>query len=210
MDQPLQKCLPVAAYYEALLLSQLNRHGEALEPMRRFGFRYRIAPQVWALAHDGPGAQDRTTTTTTSAQSPVHFFADAVPPSLATPLRKALCPNAAFWSHCSPPSQQSPTLAQTLLLTRSPGVSSTRRENDYSSREYFSFFYDVKRPPSNVVEQLIRHLLPKLGRSDIVGAEWVHTQRHCIRAVVLRTPTDKHAVGAHSARRNQPGPPTSL
>ena len=85
--------------------------------------------------------------------SPVRMFAEAVPQSMAAQLADALAPDAAYW-----------------------------RETGYDTREYFSWFFDLRGSPrpSNTVEALIMRLLPlveSVGGCKMVGAEWwTHTR----------------------------------
>lgn len=76
--------------------------------------------------------------------------AGAVPDHLLSRLQRAFAPRSPFWD-----------------------------ESRYLERGYFSFWYDLSRPPSNAVETLATHLLPLLGScaAKVVGCEWwVHSK----------------------------------
>lgn len=148
---PRRPAVAAGAMTAALLHSQAGEHGAALPLLRRFGFRLRLSPHVWAAAASSPppaplGAPPP------SPPDPVRLYADAVPDAMADRLRRAFAPSAAYW-----------------------------RETGYhtasSEKRYFTFFYSCAARPSNAVEALIARLRPLLGRQDLACAEWwVHTR----------------------------------
>eukprot|EP00038_Savillea_parva_P007093 m.167784 g.167784 ORF g.167784 m.167784 type:complete len:605 (-) comp12876_c0_seq1:201-2015(-) len=150
--EPLARCRSVAAYHEAHLLSRLGRHAEAAPLLCRLGATFRISPNVWEMSHTpaAPKAAsvcDELGEPGRDGDGP-RFFRGAVPPHLGNALRCGFAPDMPYWT-----------------------------ETQYDSREYFSWWYDVSAPPLTVVDQLIRHLLPLTGLSDVVGAEWwVHSR----------------------------------
>jgi hypothetical protein len=143
-----RSCVGVASYMLSLLHSQLTHHDQALPHSRRFGFRYRIAPSVWAAAHAPP--EQLNVGEPLAADCPVRLYENAVPPGLGKTLRSALAPDAAYW--------------------RETGYSA----REYFS---FYFALD-SRAPTNAVEELIMQLLPLTGCADeLVSAEWwTHTK----------------------------------
>lgn len=146
--EPERRCVSIALYMRALLLSQLGRHDDALRPLQTLRYRKRLSPMVWQLAARGRGHEGDSTMTTSSPLAT--HIEDAVPRRLGNVLRKAFAPGSRYWT-----------------------------ETDYSTRGYFSFLYDPRRPPSNIVELLIRdHLLPLVERRDEVRycEWWTHTR----------------------------------
>eukprot|EP00668_Euglena_longa_P001618 GGOE01001911.1.p1 GENE.GGOE01001911.1~~GGOE01001911.1.p1 ORF type:complete len:534 (+),score=115.03 GGOE01001911.1:86-1603(+) len=141
--EPRWAALPFVTFMQALLLSLLGRHSQALLPLQRLSMQKRIAPCVWDQLH-GPAP-----TPSQPPDPPIRLFRDAIPEDLNQRLMQAFSPTAPYW-----------------------------RETGYERRGYFGFWYDLRRPPANLVEHLIRLLLPLTGReAEIVGAEWwVHTR----------------------------------
>ena len=151
-------CLPVALYNLAIILSQMGRHREASVPIGRMGYRARIAPNVWRSASQNSALPSLDEDTPASA--PVHAYPQAIPGQILGRLQVAFREDAKYWS-----------------------------ENEYeSSPGYFSWWYDVAKAPSNLVEDLIHDvMLPIISRIDkdkdgggkaIVGAEWwVHKRK---------------------------------
>ena len=82
----------------------------------------------------------------------VKYFADAIPHDLKLDLQTVFAPTSIFWEG-----------------------------TNYTDRGYYSFWYDLKKTPSNTIEILIRHLLPIVEQSvpgeTFCGAEWwVHSR----------------------------------
>eukprot|EP00939_MAST-03C_sp_MAST-3C-sp1_P000624 g624.t1 len=145
--EPRLSCFSVARYMEALLLSQLGRHKEAIEPLRSFRFRYRIASSVWTTAANGPGRLHASQTSTTSSLA--SHFAKAVPLSLSKALRCAFAPDSEYWEK----TQYS--------------------DRGYFSFWYDT----RKPPSNAVEFLIKTRLLPLTGRTDIIGCEWwAHTR----------------------------------
>lgn len=98
--------------------------------------------------------RSKKVTQTNLLESKVKFFSDVVNESFQKSLNFVFSPNADFW-----------------FLT------------NYAERGYFSFWFDIKKRPDNVVERFLANFmnnsklkthLPK----DIVGCEWwVHTRK---------------------------------
>jgi len=147
---PQRQCVPIAVYHQAHLLSRLGKHDEAVPVLQRFGCGFRLAPRLWHSCCGSGTSQTVVATPSLSWPDAPRLFRQAVPSELSQYLRQAFNPDAAYW-----------------------------KENDYSSREYFSWYYDLKSPASNLVELLIsKTLVPLTGRQDLVAAEWwIHTRR---------------------------------
>ena len=154
---PLRQCLEQAHYLCALGLHQVGQYRKALQFVKMFNVRYRIHPHVWDAANrGGQGAECVEGTEETKARrpckgTPPELYARAVPPKLKLELCSIFAKNSQFWA-----------------------------ETDYHERGYYSFWYDLSEPPSNTVEDFIRHFLPlveKRAGAKIVGAEWwVHSR----------------------------------
>ena len=156
---PRTEALSVASYMCALLHHQALRPEAALPYIRRFHrVRYRLAPAVWKLAARAPlpEGSNRSAKRPREAAIPsrsdahaVRRFDDAVPASLLAVLLRGFGPTAPFWA-----------------------------ETCYATRGASSFWYDVSRPPSNVIEAWASQLLAQTGvASRVVGCEWwVHTR----------------------------------
>jgi len=141
-----ERCVPIASYSLAHLLTRMQRHKEAVPVLQRFGVKYRIAPPVWAAVKRPP----RKTAKKPCDPGLPCVLAGVVPNTLRKTILHAFRPGAPYWS-----------------------------ETNYDTREYFSFFYDVKKAPSNAIEGLIQHcLIPNLPVDrKIVAAEWwVHAR----------------------------------
>ena len=122
-------CLPVALYNLAIILSQMGRHREASVPIGRMGYRARIAPNVWRSASQNSALPSLDEDTPASA--PVHAYPQAIPGQILGRLQVAFREDAKYWS-----------------------------ENEYeSSPGYFSWWYDVAKAPSNLVEDLIHDVM---------------------------------------------------
>jgi len=139
--EPQRRSLSISLYMLALCRSISGDHKGALNPLRKFGIQYRIAPHVWREVNSS------STSSSSSLSTSCHLarqFANVVPKQIGNVLRRAFSPDSSYWD-----------------------------ATNYSNRGYFSFWYDIKYPPSNAVEVLIRdHFLPLLDidtREKIVG-----------------------------------------
>jgi hypothetical protein len=136
-------------------LHQLGRGDESFALLAKFGVTRKISTAVWRCVLDRESrpplsSSDQHNRSNHLDPDSVRLIADALPTRVADNLRGAFNPDSAFWS-----------------------------ETDYECRGYFSFWYDVSRPPRNIVEEAIfHHLLPKTGLGQkVVGAEWwVHSR----------------------------------
>ena len=145
----------LASYMCALLHQQALAFDDALPYLRRFArVRYHIAPAVWRVAAHRALRADRLVDSTDGAveasdAGAVRRFDGGVPAALLDRLRDAFAVASPFWS-----------------------------ESGYAGRGYFSFWYDVSRPPRSIVERLAQQLLPLTGcAEEVVGCEWwVHTR----------------------------------
>ena len=137
----------------ALLLEQLGHHDDALPYLQAMGMRQRLSREVWDAGMHPPREHKAGAGGKGSADEvpPVRLVKSAVPPALMEKLLKVFAPGATFW-----------------------------KETCYEHRGYYSFYYPLHRPPSNVVAALIQHLrgcLPPDVAARVVGAEWwVHTR----------------------------------
>ena len=146
-----QESVRLASYMCALLHHANAAPNAALPYLHRFpALRYRLSGAIWQLAsrHGSSMARPRKHKAANSPEA-VRRFDGCVPPLLLDALRRGFSVSAPFW-----------------------------KETDYHRRGYYSFWYDVSCPPSNVVEVLCRHLLPLTGVADrVVGCEWwVHSR----------------------------------
>lgn len=91
IHEPRRSCQPFATAMQALLLSMAGDHGAAVAPLRRLGFRFRIAPSVWDRV------RDPSPVPSTAADPPVRLVSGAIPPALHQRLREAFAPGAAYW-----------------------------------------------------------------------------------------------------------------
>ena len=155
---PRLECASISTYMCALLYHQAQDFGAAVPYLRRFaGVRLRLSPAVWQLAANRPQPPPKASDVVVPASThpnpsdprSVRRFDGAVPPELLERLQLSFAIDSPFW-----------------------------KETGYAARGYFSFWYDVRRAPTNAVEALARHLLHLTGSSDdIVGCEWwVHTR----------------------------------
>ena len=160
--EPRSRCLPLAAMYAALLLSQLGRHPQAAPYLRRFGFTRALAPVVWAAARTPPPQHGGVSQggVHSGAACPVRYFGSALRPQTHEQLLAAFAPGAAYWRE-------------------------TGYEQASANKQYFTFGVDVSalrngaRAPSNLAEAVVVQLLPLLGRDgdSLVSAEWwVHSR----------------------------------
>ena len=149
-EEPHARCMSVAAYHLAHLLSRMGRHAEAVPLLQRLQFKHRIAPGVWRAAHAAHGAEGGGVGTAAASCGGVRLYGGAVPTAIAAALRSAFATGAPYW-----------------------------RENGYETREYFSWWHDLASPPSNAVEQLIAHIAPTVavgGKPPTAAEWWVHTR----------------------------------
>ena len=158
--EPRRRCLPLAAMYSALLLSQLGRHAQATPYLRCFGFTRALAPGVWAAARTPPSREVKRGGDGGAASCPVRYFADALRTQTHESLLAAFAPGAAYWRE-------------------------TGYEQASANKQYFTFGVDVAalrsgaRAPSNLAEATVVQLLPLLGHEGdaLVSAEWwVHSR----------------------------------
>eukprot|EP00811_Abedinium_folium_P032601 NODE_5632_length_1749_cov_6.642417.p1 GENE.NODE_5632_length_1749_cov_6.642417~~NODE_5632_length_1749_cov_6.642417.p1 ORF type:complete len:516 (-),score=82.47 NODE_5632_length_1749_cov_6.642417:127-1674(-) len=89
---PRRRCLPIAAYHLAHLLSRLGRHEEAVPVMRRFSCRFRIAPSVWCR-EELPAASHQLT----ELPAAPRLFRGAIPAVVSDALRRGFAPRAPYW-----------------------------------------------------------------------------------------------------------------
>ena len=180
--EPQRRCAALACNYSALLLSQLGRHDEASKPLRRLGFKWRLAPVVWELASSAASSQGAESSSLKLVDPKPHdlegdalavrLYQDAIPKGTLTALRRAFCPDAAYWRE-------------------------TRYETAAAAKSYFTFYVDLDRlrerydhthvQPSgdftnamgaDAIERLLLHLLPLTGRADeLRSCEWWVHQR---------------------------------
>jgi tetratricopeptide (TPR) repeat protein len=163
---PQRRSAPLAITYRALLLSQLGRHEEALAPLRRLGYRWRLAPPVWDCARTGvgcgdPGGSDGDDDSAYDASSQfVRLTDSAVSLGTYTALCRAFAPGAAYWRQ-------------------------TGYETASASKRYFTFYVDLSElldrggqapsetRPTSAIERLLLQLLPLTGRaSELKSCEW--------------------------------------
>ena len=142
--EPRRQCVPLAAMYAALLLSQLGRHEQAVPTLRRFGFTRALAPSVWACARRPPRQASATpagaaaATAAVAAACPVRYFGDALRPETHAQLLEAFAPGAAYWRE-------------------------TGYEQASANKQYFTFGVDVAalrsgaRPRPRPVARRARH-----------------------------------------------------
>ena len=144
-----------ASYMLALLHHRTGSFAEAVPHLKRLGVRHRLSPTVWRAVVAAPAPTPPLRPSVPATES-VWRFSNAVPPQLLQQLQAAFAPRSPFW-----------------------------RETDFKQRGYFSFWYDVSRPPTNAVETLATLLLPLTGCADrIVGCEWwVHSKAAASRAL---------------------------
>jgi hypothetical protein len=146
---PQERCAPLAAMHGALLLSQLGRHADAAPLLRRMGFRWRLAPAVWACAamrRAGPRDAD---------SSPVRVFPEAVGPGTYELLRSAFAPSASYW--------------------RETAYESAAGDKSYFT--WYVDLRGGAPAAGNAVERLIARLAPLTGCDDLVSCEWWVHQR---------------------------------
>ena len=154
-------CVPVAMCNLAVLLSQLGRHEEADVAIGRIGCTAKIAPEVWQCAHGDEHDSDSSVSVVESP-SAASLYPRAIPSKHLQQLQNAFLDKQSYW-----------------------------KQNHYEQQPgYFSWWYDVRQRPSNIVEQLIMNVMMPLvqdqingsnmhsssnsstGSSSIVGAEW--------------------------------------
>jgi len=149
MVVPSQYCYSQSCYLLALLKHQIGSFQSALHELRLFGFKWRISPAVWKCI----GVRHEPSIHMTEpAQSRfnVSLMRNAISEKMQHHLREAFKPDSAFWDG-----------------------------TNYAAGEYFSFWFDLSKKPSNLVELLIKEeLLPLVPNCDgIIGAEWwVHSR----------------------------------
>ena len=161
VSAPRAEAVALATYMVVLHLHQRLEFDTALRYLHRFDdVHYRIAPHLWRAIVQAPSTLPKKLAPVVAAECErVRRFDHALPPPLLHALQHTFSPTSPFWD-----------------------------ETDYGERAYFSFWHPVRRggddqddsaaPPSNLIELLVRHLLPLTGCADsVVGAEWwVHTR----------------------------------
>ncbi|KAJ1630785.1 hypothetical protein T492DRAFT_1000931 [Pavlovales sp. CCMP2436] len=146
--EPRRSAVAVAILHLALLYSQRAQHAAAAPLLRRFGFKLRLSPHVWAAAAAAPPPALAAT-----CARPVRMFPSCVPEYLGKQLTRAFAPGAAYWRE-------------------------TGYHNASAEKNYFTFFFDVESQPTNAVEALISHLRPlaETGKKLVCAEWWVHTR----------------------------------
>eukprot|EP00962_Isochrysis_galbana_P016214 scaffold4639_cov117-Isochrysis_galbana.AAC.1 len=95
LESSRRRCVPLACLHLAIALSTQGEHRSATPLLRRFGFRIRLAPEVWAAAAAGPPPELSPPSAPPAA--PLRLWADAVPPLLMRQLNTAFAPWAPYW-----------------------------------------------------------------------------------------------------------------
>ncbi|GBG28255.1 Hypothetical Protein FCC1311_044782 [Hondaea fermentalgiana] len=147
LEHPLRSCGQQAAYLIALMHHQWGRYDAAVPYLQKYPVKWRIGPAVWKCVGKSSEA-DPGASLEVDQTCPVRLVKGALNDELLAALQHAFRPSSTFWDG-----------------------------TNYCDGAYFSFWYEIDRKPSNLVEQAIQELLSHLGRDDIVGAEWwVHSR----------------------------------
>jgi uncharacterized membrane protein YgcG len=172
---PRENCITEASYYCALILHQRGEAAEALPYLRRFGFKYRISPQVWEAARVqlSPAAKPSS-----SSDCPVVLQRNALPPALHSSLLRTFAKDSSFWAETNYP------------------------DCGYFSF-YYGLDAAPSNTVELLIRHLLQ-LLPAEKAAQVVGAEWwVHTRavgRHLGHA--LHFDTDENTLDASGAVRH--------
>jgi hypothetical protein len=160
-----RRCVPLACLHLAIALSTQGDHSAATPLLRRFGFRIRLAPEVWAAAAAGPPPE----TSLPPPAAPLRLWADAVLPPLLRHLNAAFAPSAPYWRETGYHEASAQKRYFTFGVTDLAGLASGARR------------------PAHAVEALVAALAPLCrgagGGSgfgeerELVEAEWwVHSR----------------------------------
>ena len=191
--EPRRQCVPLAAMYAALLLSQLGRHEQAVPTLRRFGFTRALAPSVWACARTPPRQASATPASATAATvaaaaaaaaaaCPVRYFGDALRPETHAQLLAAFAPGAAYWRETgyeqASANKQYFTFGVDVAALRSGArppphpLARRGRQTSDAGRAYPTPPHPASsrpipppgtRQPADLLESVVLQLLPRLG-----------------------------------------------
>ena len=204
VKEPRNVAVANASYTLALLLHLIGRSDEAVPHLQRLGMRYRLSPSVWAAV-----------ATARAPAPPMPLPPAPAPPSSAGGQRRLSYPDATL--HVTRYSNAVPAalLAQ-LRSAFAPSSTFFSETKEAKEARYFSFWYDVSKPPRNAVEALATHLLPMTGVADrIVGCEWWVHSKEASRFVGHQMHFDTEEVAARQASNDSrardvlPAPPLS-
>jgi hypothetical protein len=159
---PREACVAKATYLCCLMLHQQERGIEANNMLQRFGIKFKVSDDVWkfAMNKNSYSITTKDHENIEPHESFVKHVHSCIPLYWSDRMRQIFRPSSPFWI-----------------------------ETNYSERGYFSFWYDLMKEPSNVVEYIIQKyiltnccLKEKGGKEKdddeeqrkrkIIGAEW--------------------------------------
>eukprot|EP01061_Rhynchopus_euleeides_P038278 TRINITY_DN65739_c0_g1_i1.p1 TRINITY_DN65739_c0_g1~~TRINITY_DN65739_c0_g1_i1.p1 ORF type:complete len:572 (+),score=194.02 TRINITY_DN65739_c0_g1_i1:3-1718(+) len=155
---PNSGCTPIALYHLALLYAQMCRFPDLSRVLSHFDARYSLSKEVWSLSRHGcHRSQPESAAFLKSKRLParrgsatVALKSGVLSPNLAAAIRQAFHPGSPYW-----------------------------KATGYSSRGYFSFFYDPACRPRILVEEAIQQVIAGSGlpEGSVKATEWwVHTR----------------------------------
>ena len=161
---PHKQCVERAYYMSALCLHQIGNYNEAVKYLKPFNVKYRVHPNVWIEAckkqasdkidyvSSSTSIEHRSRQQISDELECVKMFHNAIPNKLKLDLQKMFSPTSLYWNG-----------------------------TNYHERGYYSFWYDLKKRPSNTIEILIQYLLPiiqkQVPNETFCGGEWwVHSR----------------------------------
>ena len=99
IKEPQRRSLSISFYMLALCRSIGGDHEAALNPLKKFGIRYRISPHIWKEVNS-PSSSSSSSSSTIKTHL-ARQYANAVPKAIGEKLRCAFSPTSNYWDATS-------------------------------------------------------------------------------------------------------------